>query len=115
MGKLNIKNGTPVGSAHLCKSCSWGQVMTGYRESDFMVVCTNLSPNIVVPFTMLECTEFSDKFKPTWAQMKSLAIEVAPSRASAKTSGFAVAKPLRPAAREDEDNDENEDEAASAL
>jgi hypothetical protein len=115
MGKLNIKNGTPVGSAHLCKSCSWGQIMTGHRESDLLVVCTNLSPNIVVPFTMRECTEFSDKFKPTWEQMKQLAIEVAPSRVSAKTRGFAVAKPLRPAASGDEDTNEDEDEAATAL
>jgi len=111
MGKLNVKNGTPVGSAHLCKSCNWGQVMIGYRESDLMVVCTNLSPNIVVPFTMLECTEFSDKFKPTWEEMKKLAIEVAPVRVSTKTRGFAVAKTLRPSVTEDEE----EDEAGSVL
>ena len=111
MGKLNVKNGTPVGSAHLCKSCNWGQVMIGYRESDLMVVCTNLSPNIVVPFTMLECTEFSDKFKPTWEEMKKLAIEVAPVRVSTKTRGFAVAKILRPSVTEDEE----EDEAGSVL
>ncbi len=106
MGKLNVKNGTPVGNTHLCRGCSRGQFMTGYRESDLMVVCTNLSPNMVVPFTMLECSEFSDKFKPTWEQMKSLAIEVAPVRVSTKTRGFAVAETLHPAKREDEDEDE---------
>ena len=38
MGKLNVKNGTPVGREHLCKRCTWGQFMTGYRESDLVVI-----------------------------------------------------------------------------
>jgi hypothetical protein len=96
MGKLNVKNGTPVGNTHLCKSCSWGQFMIGYRESDLVVICTNLSPNLVVPFTVSECSEFSDKFKPTWEQMTKLAIEVDPLRVSAKTRGFQVAAKVRP-------------------
>jgi hypothetical protein len=108
MGKLNIKNGTPVGNAHLCRSCAWGQIMTGYRESDLMVICTNTSPNIVVPFTMLDCTEFSDKHRPDWQQMEKLAIEIQPVRVSARTAGFSTEGPARPArvAAEDEEEDE---------
>lgn len=111
MGKLNVKNGTPVGSAHQCKSCTWGQIMTGYRESELVVICTNVSPNMVVPFPILECSEFSDRFKPTWEQMRKLAIEVAPVRVSTKTRGFAVGETLRPTVTEDAE----EDEAASVL
>lgn len=88
MGKLNVKNGTRVGNAHLCKSCTWGQLMTGYRESDLLVICTRTEPNLTVPFTVCECSEFSDKFKPTWEQMTKLAIHVNPLRVSAKTRGF---------------------------
>ena len=44
MGKLNVKNGTPVGNAHLCKRCEWGQFITGYRESDLLVICTHTTP-----------------------------------------------------------------------
>jgi hypothetical protein len=102
MGKVNVKNGTPVGGSHLCKSCTWGQIVNGHRESDLLVICTNVSPNIVVPFTVLDCTEFSDKFKPTWDQMTKLAIEVNPVRVSAKTRGFGNVTTIRV----DEDEDE---------
>ena len=64
MGKLNVKNGTPVGGAHLCRSCSWGQFIVGYRESDMLAICTNTSPNVVLPFTVYECSNYADKHKP---------------------------------------------------
>ena len=88
--------------------------MNGYRESDMLVICTNISPNFVIPFTVSECSEFSDKFKPTWDQMTKLAIEVNPVRVSAKTRGFHAVTKVQPVrVAEDEDNDE--DEAASVL
>lgn len=105
MGKINVKNGTPVGNAHLCKNCTWGQIVSGYRESDLLVICTNVSPNLVVPFTVLDCSEFSDKFKPTWDQMTKLAIEVNPVRVSAKTRGFHALTKVQPM-RVDDDEDE---------
>ena len=111
MGKLNVKSGTPVGNAHLCKKCNWGQFMTGYRESDVLAICTNASPNIVVPFTMYECSEFSDKHKPNWEQMEKLAIDIQPVRVSTRTAGFSAAGPVRTVSTED---GEEEDEAALA-
>ena len=103
MGKMNVKNGKPVGNAHLCKSCSYGQVVAGYRDSDSLVICMNTSPNIVVPFTVFDCSEFSDKFRPTWEQMSKLAIEVDPVRVSAKTRGFGTVTTIRV---EEEEEDE---------
>jgi hypothetical protein len=104
VAKLNVKNGTPVGNVHLCKSCNWGQFMTGYRESDLLVICTNTNPNIVVPFPVCECTHFSDKHKPTYAQMKTLAVDFQPLRVS-RTTGFRTVETLRPI-RVGEDEDE---------
>jgi hypothetical protein len=113
MAKLNVKNGTPTGNQHLCKSCSWGQFTTGFRESDVLVICTNTSPNIVVPFSVYECTEFSDKCRPDWEQMEKLAIQIQPAPFSKKTPGFNTHKVSQPVPRivADEDEDE-EDEAA---
>lgn len=108
MGKLNIKNGTPVGNTHLCRNCGWGQFMTGYRESDMLAICTNASPNIVLPFTVHECSEFSDKHKPSWDQMEKLAIDIQPVRVSSKTAGFSVTEAIRPAKARKEDDDEEE-------
>jgi hypothetical protein len=99
MGKLNVKNGTPVGNTHLCRNCSWAQFMTGYRDSDLLVICTNTSPNIVLPFTVYECSNFSDKHKPDWELMKKLAINIQPLRVSKKTRGFSVPAATAPAKR----------------
>jgi hypothetical protein len=98
MGKVNVKNGTPVGSAHLCDGCHWGQFITGYRESDRLAICTNTSPNIVLPFTVYACSNFSDKHKPDWEQMKKLAIDIRPVRVSKKTAGFSTRVSPRPVA-----------------
>ena len=105
MGKMNVKNGTPVGKAHLCRSCTWGHLMTGYRESDVRVFCTNLTPNIAVPFTMYECTGYSDKNRPDYEQMKKLAIDFQPLRIS-KTAGFRGFQKPEPVNREDEEEEE---------
>ena len=109
MRKVTVKNGTPVGNEHLCKRCTWGQFVTGYRESDVVVICMRPDPSFRVPFTVYDCSEFSDKYKPTWEQMSRLALEVEPVRVSARTRGFYTiekAEPVRP--------DEDEDEAAHA-
>jgi hypothetical protein len=88
--------------------------MTGYRESDLLVICTNVSPNLAVPFTVLECSEFSDKFKPTWDQMTKLAIEVNPLRVSARTRGFHSGTKVHPV-RLSDDEDRDRGEAAKVL
>ena len=108
MSKLRVKNGTPVGNTPLCKNCSWGQFITGYRESDLLAICTCTSPNIVLPFIVYECSGFSDKHRPNYEQMKKLAIDFQPLRIS-KTAGFRIAEPLRPVK---DDDDEDRDEVA---
>ncbi len=108
MGKLNVKNGTPVGGAHLCRSCSWGQFVVGYRQSDLLAICTNTSPNVVLPFTVYKCTSYADKHKPDWDQMEKLGIHIQPVRVSTKTRGFSAVETLRPLEREDVDEEEDE-------
>jgi hypothetical protein len=108
MSKLNVKNGTPVSSTHLCKSCSWGQFVVGYRESDLLAICTNTNPNVVLPFKVYECSSFADKHKPDWHQMEKLAINIQPVRVSTKTSGFSAIEIRRPLKTEDHDEDEEE-------
>jgi hypothetical protein len=111
MSKLNVKNGTPVGNVHLCKSCSWGQFMTGYRESDLMVICTNTRPNIAVPFTVFDCSEYNDKYRPDWEQMEKLAIGLGEKVKRKPTPGFFGNGFARVPAVGDEDEDELEEVA----
>jgi hypothetical protein len=103
MGKLNVKKGTQMGSTHLCRSCSWGQFVVGYRESDLLAICTNTSPNVVLPFTVYECSSYADKQRPDWEQMEKLAIDIQPVRVSTKTRGFCVVETLRPMMTESEE------------
>jgi hypothetical protein len=66
MGMLSGKKNTVLSRPHLCKSCIWGQFMTGYGDLERLAVCTNTSPNMVIPFAMLECSCFSDRHRPDW-------------------------------------------------
>jgi hypothetical protein len=75
MAKLKVKNCTPVGNNHLCRSCTHGQFTVGYRESDLLVVCTNSSPARQIPFPVYECTEYWDRNRPSWDQMAKLALD----------------------------------------
>jgi hypothetical protein len=106
MGKLNIKNGTPVGSENLCLRCTWSQCMTGFRESDRLVICNKTNPNLEVPFVVLECTGFDDRFRPDWSQMQKLAIDIQPVRVSARTSGFSALGEARPVVPVEDENEE---------
>ena len=113
MGKAYIKGGTPVGSASLCKTCSYAHIMTGYRESEMVTMCNEVHPNIVVPFLIYECTGYYDKNRPNWDQMEKLAINVMPD--PLKPVGFKVGVGFREAAvariddRDDDDDDDDDD------
>jgi hypothetical protein len=91
MGKIQIKGGTPVGSAPLCRTCSSAHILSGYRESEMMVVCTATYPDFPVPFVVRECSGYNDRNRPNWDQMEKLAIEFAPV-SLAKRVGFTVRK-----------------------
>src|ERR1035441_8638245 len=86
MGKGYVKGGSVVGSESLCRTCTNAHIMTGYRESEMITMCTGVNPNIVVPFTIYECSGYYDKNKPSWSQMQKLAIHVSPG--NPKPVGF---------------------------
>lgn len=97
---------------HLCLRCSWGQCMTGYRESDRRVICTNSQPNMLVPFPVLECTSFHDKHRPGWEQMDKLAIDVEPVRSSCRAAGISVTAETEPLREPHVEDQEESDETA---
>ncbi len=113
MGKLSVKDGTPVGNSHLCRDCSHGQFTTGYRESDVMVICGNTEPARLVPFVVHNCTDFWDRNRPGWEEMKSLALTFNESRKRPtpgfRGSGFGIV----PVIAEGEDEDEFDEVARS--
>ena len=114
MVNVKVKNGTPIAGPHLCRNCNWGQYVTGYRESDLFVICTNASPNRVVPFTVRECTEYQDRNRPDWEQMEKLAINLTQEVKRRATPGFCGAGfATIPVLDEDENEDPLEEVARS--
>jgi hypothetical protein len=108
MSRAYIKGGTPVGSESLCRTCTSAHIMAGYRESERVTVCTDVNPNVVVPFVIYECTGYYDKNRPDWEQMQKLAIDVSPS-STLKPVGFKVGIGFT-AEREEPETEENEPE-----
>jgi hypothetical protein len=107
MSRAYIKGGTPVGSESLCRTCVNAHIMTGYRESEMVTVCTNVGPNVVVPFKIYDCSGYYDKNRPSWEQMQKLAIQV--SQGSLKPVGFKVGAGFLT------DNDEEDEDEEAVL
>ena len=78
MGKLNIKGGTPIGGDTLCRTCSESLVLSGFRESERVVLCDALYNSVAVPFAVHECSRYHDRNRPSYDQMEKLAINVVP-------------------------------------
>ncbi|WP_035349397.1 hypothetical protein [Edaphobacter aggregans] len=88
MSRPYIKGGTPVGSESRCRTCSNAHIMRGYRASEMVTICNEVNPNVVVPFSIYDCTGYYDKNRPDWEQMTKLAIDV--TTAPLKPVGFKV-------------------------
>jgi hypothetical protein len=61
MFKMFIKGGIAHGRTSLCATCASAHIVTGYRESEMVVICTEANPHIPIRFEVKECTEYSDR------------------------------------------------------
>jgi hypothetical protein len=89
---FSIRNGTPVGSESLCKTCTYVHMQSGYRESEELIFC-NFGNLRLVPFPVKECTDYTNRTLPTWEQMEKLALDVK-SAPNKRVKGFSVEMPL---------------------
>jgi hypothetical protein len=88
--------------------------MTGFRESELITICHNPDPSLLVPFNVYECTRYYDKNRPSWSEMKKLAIHVEPNTTlkpvGFKTgAGFVHTTSVR-VGTDDEDEDDYDDD-----
>jgi hypothetical protein len=87
MSKINIKGGTPSKWSSLCTTCTWAHIVSGFRESELVVICTEVHPNFTVPFQVQDCSSYLDLNRPSYDAMTKLAIHIDPST-SLKPVGF---------------------------
>jgi hypothetical protein len=85
--------------------------MTGYRESELITICDNVHPNIVVPFNMYECTGYYDKNRPSWDEMKKLAIHVdtGPTKPVGFKTGLGFGGAVKVTVGDDDEDNEDDD------
>jgi hypothetical protein len=100
MGKVYVKNGTPVEKETLCRTCANAQIMEGYRESELIVLRGAPYRELMIPFKIRDCSAYGDKNKPSWEQMEKLAINVVTATSFSKPVGFCAHE----AVREEEDD-----------
>lgn len=110
MVKSYIKGGTPIGSESLCKTCTNAHIMTGFRDSELITMCSNVGPNIVVPFTIYDCTGYYDKNRPSYADMEKFALHISPGESKPRgfkvNSGFSSAAPVSVLTEDADDEDD---------
>jgi hypothetical protein len=99
MGTIKMKGGTPCEWTSLCKTCSWAHIVTGFRESELIVICTEVGPNISMMFPVRECNGYLDRNRPDYDAMEKLAITIDTSSTLKPVTGFRT----KAAAVEDED------------
>jgi hypothetical protein len=84
--------------------------MTGYRESEMVIMCHRPDPNITVPFTIYECSGYYDKNRPSWQEMQKFALHITNTKPKGfKTGvGFAEAATVKlvPGTGEDSEDDD---------
>ncbi len=88
MTTIYVRNGTPNDAQSKCASCVHAHILRGFRESEEMAFCTvPFGPPLKVPFKVYECSSYLDRNRPTWKEMKDLAIDLLPL-SSSKPAGF---------------------------
>ncbi len=58
------------GRTSLCVTCASAHIVTGYRESEMVVICTEATPHLTVRFEVKECTKYVARDHPAPAPRK---------------------------------------------
>jgi len=64
MKNIFTKGGFAHGPSSLCVTCESAHIVTGYRGSEMVVICTDVTPNLTVRFEVRECTQYSSRDRP---------------------------------------------------
>ena len=71
--KVTVKEGTPEGCESLCRSCTRGHIITGFRASDEEVFCRTFYIEREIHFPVRECTFYEDKRLASKGEMEEIA------------------------------------------
>jgi len=73
MVKVTGKGGTPEGCESLCRSCTRGHIITGFRASEEEVFCRAFYIEREIHFPVRACTFYEDRRLATKTEMEEIA------------------------------------------
>jgi hypothetical protein len=73
MVTIRVKGGTPEGCQSLCRTCSRGHVITGFRTSEEEVFCRFFFVEREIRFPVRECTFYEDRRVASKEAMEEIA------------------------------------------
>lgn len=103
MVTLKVQGGTPSGADLLCRSCTRGHIIKGFRATEEEVFCRYFYIEREIRFAVCECTFYEDRRLASKSEMEEIAWFLT-TRKAGRTVGFISAEQFRA-----------EQEAASSL
>jgi hypothetical protein len=107
MVTIRVQGGTPEGSESLCRTCSRGHIITGFRASEQEVYCRTFYIEREIRFPVRECTFYEDRRLASKEDMEQIAWFLT-TRKAGRIVGFVSAAQFR------EDREKESEIAASA-
>jgi len=90
MVTIKVKGGTPSGSDSLCRTCSRGHVIQGFRASEEEVFCRFFYIEREIRFPVSACTFYEDRRLASKSEMEEIAWFLT-TRKPGRTVGFVSA------------------------
>lgn len=91
MVTLKVLGGTPSGTDSLCRSCSRGHVIKGFRAAEEEIFCRFFYIEREIRFAVRECTFFEDRRLASKSEMEEIAWFLT-TRKAGRTVGFVSAE-----------------------
>jgi len=94
MGTFKVIGGTPCGTDSLCRSCTWGHIIKGFRATEEEVFCRFFYIEREIRFSVSECTFYEDRRLASKSEMEEIAWFLT-TRKAGRTVGFVSAEKFR--------------------
>jgi hypothetical protein len=94
MVTIRVKGGTPQGSDTLCRTCSRGHIIKGFRATEEDVFCRHFYIEREILFPVSECSWYEDKRLANKAEMEEIAWFLT-TRKPGRSVGFVSAARFR--------------------
>jgi hypothetical protein len=72
MGNIKVLGGTPEGCESLCRTCTRGHIIAGFRASELEVFCRTFYIEREIRFPVRECTFYEDRRLATKEDMEQI-------------------------------------------